>query len=132
MEVAMTDDLPLFQLAQRDLVLTRHRRRELVRWLEGELWHRSRWLGDDAAAQSANTARRVLEERGLGDLAGAWLGAVFHPSRWEVVGRTWTQTEKGHARKINEYRPRAGVVIERVEMPQWPCSPSAGCATPGP
>lgn len=115
----MTDQLPL-ALAARDLVLTRHRRRALVAWLEGEVYHRGQWLGDDFAPQSSNSCRRILEECGMADLAGSWMAGVFHPARWREVGRTYTLSAKGKARKINEYAPRPGVVIPRMERPQWP------------
>ena len=115
----MTDQLALAILA-RDAVLTKHRKRDLVRWMEGECFHRGQWLGEGFAAQSANSCRKILEEHGMADLAGSWIGAVFHPQRWEECGRTETLSPKGHARKINEYRPKAGVMIDRVERPQWP------------
>lgn len=114
---------PLDLFAQRDAILAKHQSRELARWLEAECYHR--WLEGDEEGhvglpQSANDARKVLAAHGFEGIDTNFLAGVFLPKHWGEVGRVPSASPDGHARKINTYRPRPGVVLPRLERPRWP------------
>ena len=111
----MTDEQPQlgFDLDARDAVLDAHRRRDLIRWLEYELYLWATWLRRgkavpteaDLTPVSANVARRVLEAYAFELEDGRILGGLFPPSRWRQVGEATSDTGVCHARRIRTFVP---------------------------
>ena len=116
-------------LEERDAVLGAHRRRELIVWLELELYRWATWLGDPARGHevspvSANTARRVLATYAFELEEPRILGGLFPPSRWEQAGEATSDSGKCHQRRIRTFTPKLEAASyfaagARVGPPAW-------------
>jgi hypothetical protein len=102
-------------LAARDVVLTEHQRKGLVKWLEWRMYRLAR-PGDPV---SANNARAILKAWNLTEIDARLLGGVFPSARWQQVGETHSDSGRCHARKIRTFAPRPEVVVDWVVRPEW-------------